>query len=204
MKGAKQVQHSRIGRRRGAVRVVAFFIVAALAAFAAGCGNDERASDDEKAADVEILNAALARELTVASAYARGEGLLRGPYRAVGREFRAQAQEHADAITKAVRGLGGKTDAEQEELDFAGLTDQADFLALVYGLENAALTGYLEAAPRLATEAPRTLAASIGASHAQHLVILRQGLGATPAESASEAFEPGDLPPPAQLASPGE
>lgn len=202
--GAKQVQHSRIGRRRGAVRVVALFIVAVLAAFAFGCGNGERASDDEKAADVEILNAALARELTIASAYARGERLLRGPYRAVGREFRAQAQEHADALTKAVRGLGGKTDAEQEELDFAGVTDQAAFLTLAYGLENAALAAYLEAAPRLATEAPRTFAASIGASHAQHLVVLRQGLGAGPAESASEAFEPGDLPPPARLAPPGE
>ncbi len=204
MKGAKQVQHSRIGRRRGAIRVVALFIVAVLATFAAGCGNDERASDDEKAADVEVLNAALARELTVASAYARGEHLLRGPNRAVGREFRAQAQEHADALTKAVRGLGGKTDAEQEELDFAGVDSQADFLTLAYGLENAALAAYLEAAPRLATGAPRTLAASIGASHAQHLVVLRQGLGASPAESASEAFEPGDLPPPAQSAPPDE
>jgi Ferritin-like domain len=204
MKGAKQVQHSRIGRRRGAIRVVALFTVVALAATAAGCGDDQRASDDEKAADVEILNAALARELTVASAYARGQHLLRGPYRAVGHEFNAQAQEHANALTKAVRGLGGKTDAEQEELDFAGVADQAGFLTLAYGLENAALAAYLEAAPRLATEAPRTLAASIGASHAQHLVVLRQGLGAGPAESASEAFEPGDLPPPAQPTPPGE
>lgn len=194
--GAKQVQHSRIERRRGLVRAVAFFVLAVLVVFAAGCGEEERASDGEKAADVEIINAALARELTIASAYARGQHLLRGPYRAVGREFRAQAQEHADALTKGIRGLGGKTDAELEELDFAGVSNQADFLALAYGLENTALAGYLEAAPQLVTEAPRTLAASIGASHAQHLVVIRRGLGATPAESAPEAFEPGDLPPP--------
>jgi hypothetical protein len=196
MIGAKQVQHSRIGRRRGIARAGAFFVVVALGAFAAGCGEEDRASEGEKAADVEILNAALARELTIASAYARGERQLRGPYRAVGRGFRAQAQEHADALTKAIRGLGGKTDAELEELDFAAVASQADFLALVYRLENAALAAYLEAAPRLVTEAPRTLAASIGASHAQHLVVIRQGLGATPAESAPEAFEPGDLPAP--------
>ncbi len=202
--GAKQVQHSRIERRRGAVRAVAFFVLAALVAVTAGCGEEDRASEAEKAADVELVNAALARELTIASAYAQGGRLLRGPYRAVGREFRAQAQEHADALTKAIRGLGGKTDAEQEELDLAGVASQADFLALVYGLENAALAGYLEAAPQLATEAPRTLAASIGASHAQHLVIIRQGLGATPAESAPEAFEPGDLPPPGEPISPAE
>lgn len=196
MIGAKQVQHSRIGQRRGIARAVVLFAVVALGALAVGCGEEDRASEGEKAADVEILNAALARELTIASAYSRGERLLRGPYRAVGRELRAQALEHADALTKAVRGLGGRTEAEQEELDFAGVARQADFLTLVYGLENAALAGYLEAAPRLVTEAPRTLAASIGASHAQHLVIIRQGLGATPAESAPEAFEPGDLPPP--------
>lgn len=200
--GAKQVQHSRSGRRRGAARVAAFLAVAALATLAAGCGQEERASDEEKAADVAILNAALARELTVASAYARGEHLLRGPYRSAGREFRAQAQEHADALTKAIRGLGGEKDAEQEEVDFTGVASQSDFLGLVYGLENAALAAYLEAAPSLATEAPRTLAASIATSHGQHLVVLRQGLGASPAEAASEAFEPGDLPPPGEPAPP--
>jgi hypothetical protein len=204
MIGAKQVQHSRIGRRRGLTRAVALFVALALSACAVGCGEEDRASEDEKAADVEILNSALARELTIASAYARGGRQLRGPYSTVGREFRAQAQEHADALTKAIRGLGGKTDAEQEELDFTGVAGQADFLALVYGLENAALAAYLEAAPRLVTEAPRTLATSIGASHAQHLVVIRQGLGATPAESASEAFEPGDLPAPGEPAPPAE
>jgi len=204
MIGAKQVQHSRIGRRRGLTRAVAFFVALAMAAFAAGCGEEDRASDQEKAADVEILNGALARELTIATAYARAERQLRGPYRAVGREFRAQAQEHADALTKAIRGLGGRTDAEEEELDFASVSGQADFLTLVYGLENTALAAYLEAAPRLVTEAPRTLAASIGASHAQHLTIIRQGLGATPAGSAPEAFEPGDLPAPGEPAPPAE
>ena len=44
--------------------------------------------------------------------------------------------------------------------------------------------------------APRTLAASLAASHAQHLVVLRQALGAEPAESVPEAFEDGEVPPP--------
>lgn len=199
-------QDSFVNRRRHGARHVVFFFVVVIAVVAAGCGKSGRGAetDGEKAADVEILNVALARELTIASAYARGERQLRGLYRAVGRQFRAQAQEHADALTKAIRGLGGKTDVEQEELDFAGVASQADFLALVYGLENAALAGYLEAVPRLVTEAPRTLAASIGASHAQHLVIIRQGLGAAPAGSAPEAFEPGDLPAPGEPAPPAE
>jgi rubrerythrin len=185
-------------RRCGARRAVAIFSAAVLLALAAvGCGDgDDAASDSEKAADVEILNAALAQELTAAEAYARGLPLLRGPLRAVGRGFRAQAQEHVNAITKAIRGLGGETDAEPGELDYSKVGSQTDFLDLAYGFENAALAAYLEAAPRLETSAPRTLAASLAASHAQHLVLLRQGLGATPAASVPEAFDPGDLPPP--------
>lgn len=166
----------------------------ALAALAPGCGGGP--GEAEKAADVEILDAALARELTAARAYARGLPLLRGRLVAVGRELRAHAQEHADAIAKAIRGLGGRSEAAPEEIDFAGVEGQAGFLTLAYELENAALAAYLEAAPRLATEAPRTLAAALAASHAQHLVVLRRALGAGPAASAPEAFEPGDLPPP--------
>lgn len=189
---------SRSRRRRGPRRAVVLSLIA-LAALAAGCGRPGggATTDAEKAADVEILNAALAQELTAAEAYGRGLPLLRGPLVAVGREFRAQAQEHADAIVKAIRGLGGATAAEPGEVDYSDVKGQAGFLALAYGLENAALAAYLEAAPRLQTAAPRTLAAALAASHAQHLVVLRQGLGAGPAASAPEAFEPGDLPPPA-------
>lgn len=194
--GAESGTHDNSRRRRGIRRAVAVLAAVALATLATGCGDDGDPSESEKAADVEILNAALAQELTAAGAYARGLPLLRGPFAAVGREFRAQAQEHVNAIVKAIRGLGGETEAEAGELDYSGVESQADFLTLVYGLENAALAAYLEAAPRLVTEAPRTLAASLAAGHAQHLVVLRQGLGATPAASASEAFEPGDLPPP--------
>lgn len=191
-------------QRRGAGRAVLVLLLAALASLAVGCGDGDGASDSEKTADVEILNAALARELAAVQAYGHGQPLLRGPYAAVGREFRGQAQEHVDAITKAVRGLGGKTDAEALELDYEGVESQTDFLAFAYDLENAALAAYIEAARRLATDAPSTLAASLAASHAQHLVVLRQGLGASPAASAAEAFEPGDLPPPGPAAAPAE
>lgn len=192
--GAERIGHD--GRRRRGTRAAAVvFIAAALLALAAGCGEGSP-SESEKAADVEILNAALARELAVAEVYARGLPLLRGTNAGVGRAFRAQAMEHADGITKAIRGLGGESEAEPEELDYPEAGTRADFLAFAYGVENAALAAYLEAAPRLETDAPRTLAAALASSHAQHLVLLRQGLGAGPAASVPEAFEPGDLPPP--------
>jgi bacterioferritin (cytochrome b1) len=195
---------SLIGRqRRGTRRAVVVFAAVALALLAGGCGDDgASATDSEKAADAEILNAALSQELTAARAYAHGDELLRGPLRTVGREFRAQAQEHADAITKAIRGLGGEMEAEPGELDYSEVRSQADFLDFAYGLENVALADYLEATPKLETPGPRVLAAALAASHAQHLVVLRQGLGAGPAASASEALEQGDLPPPSDSVPP--
>jgi len=194
--GSKPVISDR-GWRRGTCRAAAVVAVLALASFAgAGCGGDDAATDSEKAADAEILNAVLAQELTAVDAYTRGLPLLRGRFLAVGREFHAQGQEHVDAITKAIRGLGGETEAEASELDNPDLKSQDDFLAFAYELENAALLSYLEAAPRLATPAPRSFATSLAANHAQHLVVLRQGLGAGLAASVPEAFEPGDLPPP--------
>ena len=187
------------GRRRGVSRAAAVLSVAVVAILlAAGCGKSGHGAetDPEKGSDVEILNASLGTELTALQAYRRGGPLLRGPMRAVGRQLRAQEQEYADALTKAIRGLGGEVEAEPEQLDLSRIDDQAAFLALAYELESAALAAYLDAAPRLFTAAPRTLDASLAAGHAQHLVLLRQGLGARPVESAPEAFDGGEVPPP--------
>jgi ferritin-like protein len=186
-------------RRRGIGRAAAVLPVAAAATlFAIGCGKSGHGAetDPEKGSDVEMLNVSLGGELTALQAYRRGGPLLGGSMRAVGRRFRAQEQEYADALTKAIRGLGGEVEAEPEQLDFARIHDQTTFLVLAYELESAALAAYLDAAPRLFTAAPRTLDVSLAAGHAQHLVVLRQGLGALLAESAPEAFDGGEVPPP--------
>lgn len=187
------------GRRRGLGRAAVFLVAVAAAFLAVGCGKagNGAETDPEKGSDVEILNAALARELTTLDAYTRGGPLLRGSMRAVGRVLRAQEQEYVDALTKAIRGLGGSVEVEPVELDFSRVDSQAGVLAMAYELESAALASYIDAAPRLFTAAPRTLDASLAAGHAQHLVLLRQEMGADPAASAPEAFDGGEVPPPA-------
>jgi Ferritin-like domain len=176
----------------------AAFLALLLALVACGCGTSGHGAetDPEKGRDAELLNEALSRELTMLDVYTRGRPLLQGPQRAVGRHLRAQEQEYADALTKGIRGLGGEVEAEPEELEFARVKDQAALLALAYELESAALAFYEDAAPRLYTSAPRTLDASLAAGHAQHLVVLRQGLGASRAASVPEAFDGGEAPPP--------
>jgi Ferritin-like domain len=182
----------------GRAATVLALALAALLVAAGGCGRGGHGAetDPEKGSDAAILNGALSRELTMVDAYAAGQALLRGPQRAVGRQLRAAEQEYADALTKGIRGLGGEVEAEPEEVDLTRVKDQAGFLALAYELESAALAAYIDAAPHLYTAAPRTLDTSLAAGHAQHLVLLRQGLGASPAASVPEAFDGGEVPPP--------
>jgi len=169
------------GRRRGFGRAASFLAIAlaAIAVVASGCGDSGHGAETnpEKGSDAEILNEGLARELTLVEAYTRNNGLLRGPERALGRLLRAQEQEYVDALTKAIRGLGGDTEAEAEELDFKQVKDQAAFLALAGELESAALNFYVDQAAQLYTAAPRTLDAWLAAGHGGHVAILPDGGG---------------------------
>jgi rubrerythrin len=169
------------GGRRGFAPPASFLALAflALAIVAAGCGDSGRGAETnpEKGSDAEILNEGLSHELTAVAAYTRGNGLLHGPARALGRELRAQEQEYVDALTKAIRGLGGDTEAEAEELDFSEVKDQAAFLALAYDLESAARDFYIDQAAHLYTAAPRTLDAWLAAGHGGHVALLPGGGG---------------------------
>ena len=184
-------------QRRGFGRA-AVFLVAVLAILVGGCGAPGHGAetDSEKAADVEVLNAILAQELTAVAAYEQVLPLSRPPMLAVARSFRQQDQVHVDALTKAVRGLGGETEAEADELEPPGPHGQAEALQLAYEEENAALAEAQSGVAHLQFTAPRALAAALAASHAQHLAILRQGLGAGLAGAVPEAFESGEEPAP--------
>ncbi len=183
-------------RRRDFGRVVVFLAV--LTVVLGGCGRSGHgaATDSEKASDVEVLNTVLAQELTLVDAYERLLPRLRGQALSVAGQFRGQDQAHVDALTRAIRGVGGETDAEATELEAPGPKTADEALLAAYEEENAALAQALDAAPRLNTPSPRMLAASLAASHAQHIAALRQLLGDDLAESIPSAFETGDVLPP--------
>jgi hypothetical protein len=184
-------------------------VAAALLIFAllaAGCGKPGHGAetDSEKGADVEALNAALARELAALDVYTDGMSRIGPRFAPSARRLRAQEQEYVSAIAKAIRGLGGRVTATAEEVDLSELGNERDVLTLAYEIESGALAAAIEASPRLYSEAPRTLAASLAAGHSQHLVILRQGLGAEPAESFPGTFDLGEIPAPGGVAPLGE
>jgi len=183
-------------RRRGLGRVVVLLGAVVLALGGCGKSGHGAATDSEKAGDVEILNSMLGQELTTVDAYRQVVPLLRGQARVVAAQFSGQDQAHVDALTKAIRGIGGETDAEAAELEKPAPKTREDALLLTYEMENASLSSALDANPHLETTAPRMLAPALAASHAQHVAALRQLLGADLPSSVPDAYETGEVPPP--------
>ena len=172
------------GRRGfGRAAFVSALVLAAAVVAAGGCGPSCHGAetDPEKGSDAAILNQALARELTLLGAYTRLQPLAGGPRRTVVRRLRAEQQEYVDDITKAIRGLGGDTEAEPEALDLPANAGRAALLDSIGELEQAALDFYVGQAAQLNTPAPRTLDAWLAAGHAQHMVELSNGWGMIPA-----------------------
>jgi hypothetical protein len=169
-----------------------------------GCGSDDGGGGGgggdvaaEKEADAAVVNVALSQELTLVEAFDMGLPLLRRKHtRALFRQLIAQEREHIDGWTKAMRGLGGEVDAEPEELYLSAVRTEREYLLFAYDLIGLQLTHFLDDVTHLNTSAPQSFAASIAASQAQHLVVVRQLLGADLAESIPEAFDTGEVPPP--------
>lgn len=176
-------------------------LLGALVLFVGGCGGGGTTTAvPDKAADAETLNNVLGRELAAVRAYERTLPLLHGPALASAREFRAQEQEHSNAIVKALRGLGEKAEPEEEEIESEGLKKQAEALGFLYEVESVSVAYDLRAISHLTAPWPRALLGSIAANQAQHLVLLRRALGADAAESIPEAFEDGTSPSPSKEA----
>jgi hypothetical protein len=177
-------------------RRLAVGLIAVLAMLAAGCGGGGTTTTavPDKAADAETLNNVLAREMAAVRAYERVLPLLHGPVLAGAREFRAQEQEHTNAIVKALRGLGEKAEPEEEEIESEDLKTQADALEFLYEVESVSVAYDLRAISHLTAAWPRALLGSVAANQAQHLVRLRRALGADAAESIPDAFEDGTSP----------
>jgi rubrerythrin len=150
--------------------------------FAACGGEDRRAAagePDPRATpqrDRAILNGALTLENTAVAAYAMGLPLLRGEARRTAERFLAQEREHAAALTRLVRDLGGEPNRPKPPAEyraaFPRLPDQAAFLRFASDLENVAISAYAEGIPKLKDSRLRELTATIFSDEAQHVTVL--------------------------------
>lgn len=182
-----------IVRRALLLAAVAALCAAALSA----CGGGSSSSTEaEKEGDAKVLNEVLGRQLAAVEAYERVLPRLHGADRAMGAQFRTQEQEHVDATTKTLRGIGGEAEPPAETIEAEDLQTQADGLEFLYEMESATIDHELGAVSKLSDGWIRPLVASMAASQAQHLVLLRRALGATPLAAVPSAFENGEIPAP--------
>lgn len=150
----------------------------------------------EESADAAILDTVLARQEAAVEAFAAVGPALPPRLAQMAGYFRAQEQEHVDAMLKALRGLGSPAEPNAEPLDASGLKSDRDRLVFLYEVESATIDEELSAISKLEAPWPRSLLASTVANQAQHLTLLRQALGAGPLASVPAPFENGTAAPP--------
>lgn len=150
----------------------------------------------EESADAAILDKVLSRQEAAVEAFAEVGRALPPRVARMAAYFRAQEQEHVDAVLKALRGLGSPAEPTAEPLDTSGLESDRERLVFLYEVESATIDEELSAISKLEASWPRSLLASTVANQAQHLTLLRQALGAGPLASVPVPFENGTFPPP--------
>jgi hypothetical protein len=189
--------------RGGAVRRALLLLAASavIALFLAACGGGEQTDRTttavpDKEGDAEILNEILSRQTAAVEAYGVVLPALRGRALVAARLFRAQEQEHVDGTLKALRGLGEEAEPLPEPIEAEGLESQDDYLTYFYEIESATIEAEVSAINKLTSPATRALLAATAANQAQHVVLLRQDLGAKPHEWVPSPFENGTTPAP--------
>jgi hypothetical protein len=149
-----------------------------------------------EAADAEALDKVLGRQEAAIVAFAKVIPDLAPRGARMAAYFRAQEQEHVDAVLKAMRGLKIDAEPREETIEPGDLKTERERLEFLYAIESATIDEELSAISSLEASWPRSLLASTVADQAQHLVLLRQALGAGPLASVPVPFENGTAPPP--------
>ena len=164
-------------------RVLAASMVPALL----GVRNAFAAAED----DGSILTRAIVLENTAVAAYetAVKSDLLDRQTRAMAHLFRRHEHEHVDALSAALKGLGGTPPTSRDAKVLAPLArirSQAALLQFAIELETMAVAAYYEAHRKLRDSKLLQTGAQIMAAEGQHLVVLRQALGRNPVPHAFE------------------
>jgi len=147
-----------------------------------------KVSTDAAVGDVKILSGALAAEHQAIAAYQVGaeSGLLQKPVLDLAVQFQDHHKAHAALLAATVKQLGGAPVAPKQKYDFpvAQLRSQNDVLRFAAGLEQGAVSAYVQAVPAFDNRDLAKAAASILGDEAMHWAILRQALGENPVPAA--------------------
>ena len=187
---ALMLQTARASRRQFISQAGVATFSGVAVALLGGCSSATAiaASDDAVVQDIRILNTAISAEHEAVAAYQLGaeSGLLEPGVLKVAVQFQGHHKEHIDALSAAVRGLGGQSIDAKENYNFPieKLKGQADVLAFAAGLERGAVSAYAGAIPLFDNRDLSAAAASILADEAMHWAVLRSALGLDPVPEA--------------------
>lgn len=181
------------GAMRRALPLLAALGLLASGLAACGGGGGAPSATVDVEADAAVVNEVLGRQLAAVAAYERVLPSLDGADRALARRFRAQEQQHVDATTKALRGLGAAAEPPAETIAAQGLKGRAACLEFLYEMESATIDAELGAIAKLTLASPRPLLASMAANQAERLVLIRRALGVKASKVIPSAFENGRI-----------
>jgi hypothetical protein len=163
---------------------------------ASGREVDAPAASRPTSPDADVLGAVLSRQEGAIAAFGHVIPALPPRLAHLAAYFRAQEQEHVDAVLKAMRGAKIPAEPSPEAIDLGEPKTDRDRLVFLYEVESATIEEELSAIGKLETTSIGSLLAATVADQAQHLTLLRQALGAGPLGSVPAPFEAGTTPPP--------
>ena len=178
------------GESRRGLLCGAYPAAAAAAVALAGCGGKSKhpsvklASAPARRLDVEVLNRALDLERRTVEAYIAGIPLLNRADGKTAKQFLNEELQHTGELLALIKAAKGKAIPRAASYDLGHPRDGGEVLTLLHELERRQIAGYLDAIPRLSPGPVRAAVATILASDAEHIAILRLAQGATPAPSA--------------------
>ena len=164
--------------RRGLLSAAGAGLAGALLA---GCGGASIKAQVHNAApvlhsDVELLNHLLDLEHWAIAAYTAATPLLPPATVKAGKLFLNDELSHAGDLAGLVRAAGGKPIKPRPSYPLGHPHGSAEVLGVLHMVEQALITAYLEALPRLRPGTVKQQVASIFANDAQHLAVVRAAL----------------------------
>jgi Ferritin-like domain len=166
--------------RRGLLRAAGAGLAGLIAA--AGCGTQSLRAQVHNAqpvlhTDVDLLNHLLDLEHWAIAAYTAGIPLLAPSLNQAGQLFLNDELSHAGSLAGLVKAAGGKPVKPAPSYPLGHPRTSDDVLRLLHKVENAQLSAYLDAITRLEPSSVKQSVASILANDAQHVAVVRAGLG---------------------------
>jgi rubrerythrin len=168
---------------KGLLSVSAIGIIGGNQAFAAMKGKGKHMA--ASSGDVDILNIALGLEHEAIEAYQIGaeSGLLAKPVLDVAVLFQGHHKGHRDALSGAIRQMGGKPVDAKSRADYvaglnaASIKSATDILRLAQRLEKGAANAYIGVIPSFRDKALAQISAKLAADEAAHWTALSSALG---------------------------